>query len=106
MVLPRPPGANDVAGALEKVEREQRVDQRPVDGGGPVPVEVGHGLELLEARAGHAAFQTAARAILFFDVGDVLENLGGAPSFLGGEGHEVVERGAGGEKAESAKTVA
>ena len=53
IVLPESPGRDedDVAGALEEVERGDRFDQGAVDGRGPVPVEVGEGLELLEARA-------------------------------------------------------
>jgi hypothetical protein len=36
----------------------------------------------------------------------MLGKLGGAPSFLGGQGHDVVDGGAGGEKAEGAEAVA
>jgi hypothetical protein len=78
---------DDVSGALEKVEREERFDERSVDGGGPIPVEVGRRLEPLEARARHASFESASGAVLLFEVGDVLEGLGGPPSLLGGGRH-------------------
>src|SRR5450432_3934116 len=106
--LSESPGGDedDVAGALEEVERGDRFDQGAVDGRGPVPVEVGEGFELLEARARAATFQTTTGTVLLFEIGDVLEDFGGSPSFLGGESDEVIDRIAGGEDSEGAKASA
>jgi hypothetical protein len=60
---------HDVAYPLEEVEREQGLDQRAIDLGGPIPIEVGHRLEFLQARARHSTLQAAASAVLLFEVG-------------------------------------
>ncbi len=59
---------NDVARRLEKVEREEGIDQGPVDGRGPVPVKVGHGFEFLQACEPGTTLQPATSAVLFLGV--------------------------------------
>ena len=49
-----------VLAAFEEVEGEDAFEGWPVEGGGPVPVPVGEGLEASEASAGEAAFNAAA----------------------------------------------
>src|SRR5260221_861508 len=99
-------GENDVARALDEVEPEERLDERAIDGGGPIPIEVGHQLELLEPRSRQAPIESTPRAILLLDVRDVLEDLGRSPVFLGGDRDEIVERAAGGNETEGTKTLA
>src|SRR5439155_1105940 len=53
---------DDVAGFGEEVEAERGLDGLAVDPFRPRPVEVGHGLEAPEARAGEAALEAAAVA--------------------------------------------
>ena len=97
---------NDVARALDEVEPEERLDERAIDGGGPIPIEVGHQLELLESRARQAPIESTPRAILFLDVRDVLEDLGRSPALFGGERDEIVEGAARDEETECAKAIA
>ena len=49
---------------LQEVERHQRLEGRPVDGGGPVPVEVAQRFEAPDMRALKAALQAAAGAFV------------------------------------------
>src|SRR5277367_3806767 len=91
---------DDVSGGGEEVQGEQGFDQGSVDGVGPVPVEVGDGLELLEATAGEAPLEASPGAIFVLESGNVLEQLGRSPALLGGEGDDVIEGGGGDGQAE------
>ena len=88
---------HDVAARLEEVEAEGGLDEAAVDLRGPVPVEVGHRLEPLEAASGHAPLEAAASAVLLLDVGDVLEELLRAPALLRRRSDEIVEARGGDE---------
>ncbi len=52
---------HEILGAAEEVEREHLLDERAVEGFGPAPLEVGHGLEAAEPRAFEAALEAAVR---------------------------------------------
>jgi len=73
---------NDVARVFDEVEAQRRLDERAIDLGGPVPVEVRHGLEALESAAFEATVETATAAILLLEGEDVLEQLDGLQPFL------------------------
>jgi hypothetical protein len=95
---------HDVARLGEEVDRERALDDVALDLGRPAVVEVGHGLEATEMAVGEAALQTAAHAIFFFEIDEVLKELCGAPSLLGGEGDQVVELVAGRAQPHGAKS--
>lgn len=84
---------DDVSGGFDEVEAHGRLDEVAVDLLRPVPVEVGHRLEALEATSGAATLESASRSLLVFNVDDVLDELKVAPAFLGGVGDQVVELG-------------
>jgi len=71
----------------------------------PIPVEVGHRLEALEATSGAAALESAPRAILLFDIDDMLDELEMTPALFRGGGDQVVEIGGRNEQAERAESV-
>jgi len=83
---------HDVPLRVDEVSEHGRLDERAIDLGGPAPVEVDHGLELLELAALHPAVEAAARAVLLLEVDDVGERVDEAPALLGRGGDEVVEQ--------------
>jgi hypothetical protein len=102
MVLPEPlrRDEHDVASRLEEVEAHDGLDERSLDLRGPVPVEVGHGLESLEAAACATPIKPASGAVLLLDVDHVLKELLRAPSLLGRQRDQIIELGCGGKQAE------
>jgi hypothetical protein len=96
---------DDVAGVGEEVQMQGGLDGGAVDALGPVPVEVAHGQEAADAATEQAAFEAAAGAFLLLELGEVLEELGGAPAALGGERDDIVEMGGGVAQAETLEGV-
>lgn len=84
-------GEDDVSGLGQEVESEHGLDEGSVDLGWPAPVEVGHGLEALEPATLDAPVETTLGAVLFFERGDVLEELEGTEALLSGQGDQIVE---------------
>ena len=97
------PDEDDVLAAGEEVEGEDAFEGGSVEGGGPVPVPVGEGLEASEACAGESALDAAALSVFELGAGDVFEHHGRAPAFAGGCGDEVVEVVGGAIESESAE---
>ena len=64
---------DDVGGVVDEGQREELLDEGPVDAIGPGPVEVGDGLEGADACVGQAAFEGAALAFAVLDVDDALD---------------------------------
>ena len=85
------PDEQHIVGEREKVEGEDPFEGAAVQGGGPVPIPVGHWFEAAEARGGEAAFDAAALPVLELGGDDAFEQHGGTPAPLGGLGDEVVE---------------
>ncbi len=85
---------HDVASRLEEVEAHDGLDERSLDLRGPVPVEVGHGLESLEAAACATPIEPASGAVLLLDVDHVLKELLRAPSLLGRQRDQIIESAA------------
>ncbi|MBK6514000.1 MAG: hypothetical protein IPG04_07735 [Polyangiaceae bacterium] len=102
MVLPSPCGATSTTlrADLEEVEAHDGLDERSLDLRGPVPVEVGHGLESLEAAACATPIKPASGAVLLLDVDHVLKELLRAPSLLGRQRDQIIGSGCGGKQAE------
>ena len=90
IVLPKPLGGDEdhVAGFGEEVEAENRLDRGALDALGSVT----HRGEAADAATGQAAFEAAAGPFLLFELGQVFEELGGAPAALGGEGDDIGRR--------------
>jgi len=80
-----------VAAGGEEVEVQRGFDGGALDARGPAPVEGLHGGEAAEAAAEQAAFEAAAGALLLFDIGEMLEELGRTPAAFGREGDQVVQ---------------
>ena len=66
---------DEVAGLGKKVQRQSALDDIAFDLGGPGPIEVGHGLESLDAAEPQAPLQAAARAFGDFGLGQLFEDL-------------------------------
>ena len=81
-------GANqdEVAGLGEEVQRKRPFDDIAFDARGPGPVEVGHGLELLDLGGAQAALETAVSALGNFDLRQMIEQLARRPALLGTRG--------------------
>ena len=58
------PDEQHIVGEREKVECEDPFEGAAVQGGGPVPIPVGHRFEAAEARGGEATFDAAALPVL------------------------------------------
>jgi hypothetical protein len=86
---------DDVAGALEKFETQCRLDGVAIDLLGPGPIVIGHRFESTDATTREAPLEAAARPLVELDASDVLEELGRAPAFFGGERDQIVELGSG-----------
>ena len=82
---------DDVFSAGEEVQRESSLDRIARDFLGPVPIEIGDGFEFAEFAASGSSFETPTRAVLLFEMGDVLEELTRGEALFRGVGHEVVE---------------
>ena len=82
---------DDVFAAGEEVEREDAFEDRAFEGGRPVPVPIGEGLEAPEACAGETALDAAALTVFELGGDEVFEQYGGAPALAGGLGDAVVE---------------
>ncbi len=82
---------DEVVALADEIEGERALEGFAVDALGPVPVEIGHGLEATQAGALEATFEAAASAFLHLGLGDGLEQAAGGPAPLGGAGEQVVE---------------
>jgi hypothetical protein len=96
---------DEIAALLEELEAESGFDGGAIDGGGPVPVEVGHRFEGADSGAGQATFKGSAGSFLLLGLDEVFEDLGGAPATLGGLGQEVVEMSGGVVKSQGLEEV-
>src|SRR5258708_1377976 len=59
---------NDIGSLLDEGEREDLLDERTITLGGPLPVEVGDGLEDPDARVVETPLEAASRALGLLDV--------------------------------------
>ena len=75
----------------KKVQRQRAFDDIAFDLGGPGPVEIGHGLEALDAGEAQAPFQAAAGAFGDFGLGQLFEDLVRRPAGFGGAREKVVQ---------------
>jgi hypothetical protein len=75
----------------EEVELDGGFDFGAVDVLGPVPVVVRDGLESADAAARGAALEASASAVLFFELGEVLEELARTEPSLLGECDEIIK---------------
>ena len=82
---------DQVAGFGEEVQREGAFDNVAFDLGGPGPIEVGHGLELLDADDAQAALQAAVRALGGFGLRQLFQHLARGPARFGGARQKVVQ---------------
>jgi hypothetical protein len=87
---------DDVHRVLDEIEGDDRLDERAIDLRGPLPFEVGHELELGQARHLGASLEAALVAFALLEVDHVLEQLDGPETLLDGRGDEVVEQAGGG----------
>ncbi len=92
---------NEVAVLAQEVELQSGLDRLAIDLLGPAPVEVGHGFEAADLAAGQAPFQASPGAFRVLGFRDVLQELGGTPTFSGGQGDGVVQVSGGVAQAES-----
>jgi hypothetical protein len=107
IVLPRPCGATRTtlrAAARNSSWRTASTVSRSMCLG-QGPVEVSHRAEPAEMAAVDASLEAAFRALGLLGLGDVLEELGGPPTMLGRERHEVVEIRRGVTKADERQRV-
>src|SRR6516225_4699685 len=93
------PKQHQIAPFREEVQSERALDDVAFDLGGPVPLEVGHWLELLDAGEAQAPFQAAPRVLVDFGLRQVFQHLARRPAGLDGPRQEVVE--VGGQRAQS-----
>ena len=84
----------------EKVQRQGAFDDIAFDLGGPGPVEVGHGFELLDAGEAQAPFQTAVGAFGDFGLCQMFQDLARRPALFGGPRQKVVQFGGQGAQAD------
>src|SRR5213080_1142285 len=84
------PHEHHVALFAQKSESEDLFETSAVDLPGPVPVEVGHGLEASDAAVTQAAFETAPATIGQLDPSDFFEQCGRAPAARCGTGDQIV----------------
>ena len=92
MVLPSPLRADQdqVAGLGEEVQRQRAFDDIAFDLGGPRPIEVGHGFELLDLGKAQPPFQAAVGAFGGFGLRQMFQNLARRPALFGGPRQKVV----------------
>src|SRR5439155_13811090 len=89
----------------EEVEAQHGLDGGAVEALGPGPIELGHGDEAADARAGEAAFETAAGALLLLALDEMLEQLRGTPPAFCGEGDDIIQMCRGVAQAEGSELV-
>ncbi len=82
---------DDVAGLGEEVEAKRGLHGGAVNALGPGPIELAHGHEATDARAGEAAFKTAAGSLLLLALDEMLEELRGTPPAFRGEGDDIIQ---------------
>ncbi len=81
----------EVAALTDEVEAEGPFDQVALDLFGPVPVEVGDGLEASDAGSLKAAVEAASCLFDLLEASDFFEDLCGRPAALGSACEEIVE---------------
>src|SRR5882762_6535424 len=81
---------NEIACLAQNVERQRALDDIAFDLGGPGPIEVGDGLEALDATDPQTPLQTSARAFGGFRLGEFFENLMSGAAGLSDTRDEVV----------------
>ena len=82
---------DEIACLAKKIERQRALDDIAFDLGGPGPIEVGHGLESLDAADPQPPFQTAARAFGGFSLGEFFEDLMSGAAGLRDTREEVIQ---------------
>jgi hypothetical protein len=82
---------DETLGVGEKVEGEDTLDEGPVDLLGPVPLEIGDGLEAAQPGALEAALQAAPGAVLEFGGRERFEERDGRPAVFGRAREQIVE---------------
>ena len=93
MVLPRPllPTRIRLRASRQEVQRQCPFDHIAFDLGGPGPVEVGHGLELLDLADAQPPFQTAVGAFGGLGLRQMFQDLARGPALFGGARQKVVQ---------------
>ena len=91
---------DEVSTLAYEVESQRAFDQGPIDFLGPVPVEVGNGLEGAEPAVDAAPFEGSSGAVGSFGAQDFLEECSGSEPILSGPGEQIVEGAGGGSQAE------
>src|SRR5580692_12201875 len=81
---------DEIACFTKKLQGQRALDDVAFDLGGPGPIEVGHGLESLDAADPQAPLQAAARAFGSFRLSEFFENLASRAARLGDARDEVV----------------
>ena len=94
---------NEVAALLDEVEGQGALDDVALDLLGPVPVEVGDGLEAADAGALEASLEAAPRTFGQLEADDLLDDLARREAALGGAGQEVLECSRPGPEARSGR---
>jgi hypothetical protein len=79
------------AAGSEEVQGARCLDGGAVNPGGPGPIESGHRGEAADPTAQPAAFQAAAGAFRLFDLDEVFDELGRAPTTRGRQRDQVVQ---------------
>ena len=82
---------DEIAGFAQKIQRQRAFDDVAFDLGGPGPIEVGHGLESLDAADPQPPLQAAARAFGGFCLGEFFEDLMSGAAGLGDTRDEVIQ---------------
>ena len=82
---------DEVAGFVQKVQRQRALDDVAFDLGGPGPIEIGHGFEAFDAAEAQAPLQAAAGAFGDFGLGQLFEDLMRRPAGFGGARQEVIQ---------------
>jgi hypothetical protein len=93
--LAQPVGAHQdqVAGLREEVQRQSTFNDIAFDLAGPGPVEVGHGLKLLDLGEAQPPFQTAVGAFGSLGLSQMFQNLARRPALFGSPRQKVVHFG-------------
>src|SRR5450755_4099361 len=81
---------DEIASFAKKLQRQRAFDDIAFNLGGPRPIEVGHGLESLDAADPQPPLQTAARALGGFCLGEFFENLMSGAAGLSDTCDEVI----------------
>ena len=91
---------NQVSALGQKVQRQSALNDVAFDLLGPGPVEVGHGLELLNLRHPQPAFQTAMSAFGGLGLRQLLQDLARRPAQFGGPRQKVIQLAGNGAQAD------